>query len=114
MRARVGEGFLLIFHSNQDEICFLSMQLGIETRRSSRQIEQRKPISVDKMYSSKPCSSTLSGHKLRVHAIDPDEKADDEKSEPSTRYSFRNYIKKYVSITVKLFRTLVLCIPCST
>uniref|UniRef100_A0A0E0FDZ5 Ubiquitin-like protease family profile domain-containing protein n=1 Tax=Oryza meridionalis TaxID=40149 RepID=A0A0E0FDZ5_9ORYZ len=69
-------------------------QLGIETRRSSRQIEQRKPISVDKMYSSKPCSSTLSGHKLRVHAIDPDEKADDEKSEPSTRYSFRNYIKK--------------------
>uniref|UniRef100_A0A0E0MPE9 Ubiquitin-like protease family profile domain-containing protein n=1 Tax=Oryza punctata TaxID=4537 RepID=A0A0E0MPE9_ORYPU len=60
-------------------------QLGIETRRSSRQIEQRKPISVDKMYSSKPCSSTLSGHKLRVHAIDPDEKADDEKSEQRGR-----------------------------
>ncbi|KAF0889356.1 hypothetical protein E2562_023656 [Oryza meyeriana var. granulata] len=67
-------------------------QLGIETCR--RQIGQRKTISVDKMYSSKPCSSTLSGHKLRVHAIDPDENGDNEKSQPSKTYNFRNSTKR--------------------
>ncbi|XP_062203894.1 uncharacterized protein LOC133906121 isoform X3 [Phragmites australis] len=69
-------------------------KLGMKNGRSLRNVGvgQRKPISVDKMYSSKPCSTTLSGHQQRVHAIDPEE-ADDEKCQQSENHRF-NYFPK--------------------
>ncbi|KAG8092933.1 hypothetical protein GUJ93_ZPchr0012g20794 [Zizania palustris] len=69
-------------------------QLGIKAHKSLRQVGQRKPISVDKMYSSKPCPSTSSGHNLRVQAIDPDEKSDDEKCQLSASNYLRNSNKR--------------------
>ncbi|KAL5206421.1 hypothetical protein ABZP36_034630 [Zizania latifolia] len=85
------------FYGESSAVCSTKKnygQLHIKTHRSLRQVGQRKPISVDKMYSSKPCSSTLSGHKLRIHAIDPDEKADDEKCRLSAMNNSRNSTKR--------------------
>ncbi|XP_062202556.1 ubiquitin-like-specific protease 1D isoform X2 [Phragmites australis] len=56
-------------------------------------VGQRKPISVDKMYSSKPCSTTLSGHQQRVHAIDPEE-ADHERCWQSENHNFSYFTKR--------------------
>ena len=89
------------------------MQLGINTHRSLRHGGQRKPISVDKMYSSKPCSTTLSGHQHRIHAIDPEE-ADNEKCRQNENNNSTYSTKRYLSIFANLFTVPVPCIPCPT
>uniref|UniRef100_A0ACD5YKM1 Uncharacterized protein n=1 Tax=Avena sativa TaxID=4498 RepID=A0ACD5YKM1_AVESA len=67
--------------------------VGVQTRRSSNQTGQRKPIAVDKMYSSKTSPTALRGNKQRVHAVDPKEH-DNEKSWQSDNNYCRNYAKR--------------------
>ena len=83
------------------------MQVGVQTRRSSYRTGPMKPISVDKMYSSKTSPTALNGHTLRVRAVDPKEH-DNEKSRHSENYSYRNHANRYASFFQKIRATPLL------
>ncbi|TVU49176.1 hypothetical protein EJB05_00472, partial [Eragrostis curvula] len=70
-------------------------QLGTNSGRSMKHFGsgERKPIPVDKMYSSRSCSTTFTGHQQRVHAIDPEE-SDHARSPQSQSYSFSKFTKR--------------------
>ncbi|KAL6847082.1 hypothetical protein ACP4OV_022935 [Aristida adscensionis] len=70
-------------------------QLGTKNERNVRHmgVGQRQPIAVDKMYSGKTCSATLSGHQQRVHAIDPGD-SDHKRSHLSEKCNLSNYLKR--------------------
>ncbi|GJN35430.1 hypothetical protein PR202_gb24207 [Eleusine coracana subsp. coracana] len=53
----------------------------------------RKPIPVDRMYSSKPCSASFSGNQQRVHAISPQE-VDHENFQQTQDHSFSSFAKR--------------------
>ncbi|CAM0949010.1 unnamed protein product [Alopecurus aequalis] len=67
--------------------------LSVQTRRSSNQTVPRKPIGVDKMYSSRTSPTALCGHTLRVRAVGPKEHGN-EKSWRNENNLYRNCAKR--------------------
>lgn len=55
--------------------------------KKRRQAGQRNPTSVEKMHSSKPCSTALSRNKCKVHAVNPEE-SDHDKCRKSENFTF--------------------------
>ena len=71
------------------------MQLPLNTLKSQGRAGKRNPISVDKMYSSQPSSTSLSAK--RTHAIDP-EVSDHEKCQKVQSVLPRRFSKRLASI----------------